>query len=287
MNNDGTYDAVSAVITGILKIPYKAVVSRSYRSGSGFYSSGRRGQRVSKRMRLSRGSIRSVSWTVTRIREVPDTSAVSIHLNHGDGTSEEVLGPDISGVFSRLDVGDINGDGIQDVVGSVQGRGEEVLVFYGNGDGTLAEPITIATPGRKNQKIFFNDWNGDDQTDIAWFTTPLDSEILINIMPQTPTTATATTPTAEPAPTSDPAAEPTSGDAPTNMDANAEPAEIEGSITNIGAGFIEVSDTQVWHTSSTVLKFNDVSDFAIGLPVQLKGNWTTDGQIVATNLEIN
>lgn len=62
---------------------------------------------------------------------------------------------------------------------------------------------------------------------------------------------------------------------------------MEGSILNIGSGFIEVDGITVSYTGDTILIFNDVPDFAIGLPVQLKGSWTTDGQIVAEQIEVN
>ncbi len=306
MNNDGIFDFVSAVVTGTKMVPYKVYYSGGYRVGGGF-SSGRRGQRVAKRWRLSRGRVRSFSWSYTRYREEPDTSAISITLNHGDGSSQQILGPDITGVFNGIKVGDVDGDGIQDVIGLVQSKGNEILVFNGIGNGGLNSPVTVATPGRSSRPLFLNDWNGDDQADIAWFETPIDSEKLIHIMFQTPTTdpapepdpapdpapepdlAPEPNPAPEPDPATDPAPEPDPepSDVPTNIDTNAEQAEIEGEISNVGTGFIEVDGTKVWHTSSTVLKFNDVSGFAVGLPVQVKGNWTTDGQIVATDLEVN
>ena len=205
----------------------------------------------------------------------PDTSAISITLNHGDGTTEQILGPDITGVFNRIKVADVNGDGFLDVVAEVQWENEEILIFNGMGDGSLAAPVTIATTGRGGQLLYLNDWDGDDQADIAWFKNKVDSERQIHIMFQTPD------------PNQPPAPDPAPGNVPTNIDTNAETAEIEGAISNIGSGYIEVNGIKVWHTSSTVLQFNDVSGFAVGLPVQVKGNWTTDGQIVATDLEVN
>lgn len=212
MNADNISDSITAAITGYTTGTYNVVFQSARRiGGAGFYSSGKLGQRVSKRLRLSNYKVRSISWTVTRTRDVPDTSAISIKLNHADGSNEHILGPDITGIFSNVYVADINGDGIRDAIGSIQWKGDELVVFHGNGDGTLGEPIIIDTPGRQGKEVFFDDWNGDNSTDIAWLTVPADSESLINIMFQIPPETTT-----DPAATDPNATDPTTYNRPNN-----------------------------------------------------------------------
>ena len=63
--------------------------------------------------------------------------------------------------------------------------------------------------------------------------------------------------------------------------------EGEGSITAVASGAIEINGVITYYNDATNIKFNDVTDFAVGLPVQYKGILAADGTITATDLEIN
>lgn len=66
-----------------------------------------------------------------------------------------------------------------------------------------------------------------------------------------------------------------------------EPVEGEGVITSVGDGYIGIDGVITHYDDSTRIQFNDVSDFAIGLPVQYKGVLQDDGSILASDLEVN
>lgn len=63
--------------------------------------------------------------------------------------------------------------------------------------------------------------------------------------------------------------------------------EGEGDILAIGVNYLDLTGVRVYFNSATVIKFNDVSDFAIGLTVQYKGIQDENGVITATQLEVN
>ncbi len=66
-----------------------------------------------------------------------------------------------------------------------------------------------------------------------------------------------------------------------------EAVEGEGTITAVGAGSIGIDGVVTYYDGTTVIKFNDVSDFAVGLAVQYKGTIHADGTMTATDLEVN
>lgn len=66
-----------------------------------------------------------------------------------------------------------------------------------------------------------------------------------------------------------------------------EPVEGEGSITALGNGELQVDGQTLIYNSVTVIKFNDVSGFSVGLPIQYKGVLDENGHIIATDLEVN
>lgn len=66
------------------------------------------------------------------------------------------------------------------------------------------------------------------------------------------------------------------------------PIEGEGAITAVHSALsIEIDGESLSISDATVVKFNDVSDFAIGLAIQYKGVMTTAGVIEASVIEVN
>ncbi len=64
--------------------------------------------------------------------------------------------------------------------------------------------------------------------------------------------------------------------------------ESDGTITAVGADYVEVSDgNRVYHDGNTRLTFNDVPGFATGLPIQYKAVPQADGRLLATVMEVN
>lgn len=57
-------------------------------------------------------------------------------------------------------VGDINGDGIEDLVTAT-------AVLLGNGDGTFQAPLNYTVPGNQAYWAVLGDFNGDGKTDVA------------------------------------------------------------------------------------------------------------------------
>lgn len=63
--------------------------------------------------------------------------------------------------------------------------------------------------------------------------------------------------------------------------------EGEGTVTAFGDGYVEIDGVVLSYSASTVIKFNDVPDFAVGLPIQYKAERLEDGSIRASVLEVN
>ena len=63
--------------------------------------------------------------------------------------------------------------------------------------------------------------------------------------------------------------------------------EGEGTIFSLGEGLLEVSGRRLNITDGTSIMFNDVSRYAVGVPVQHKGLQDSSGAITLTLLEVN
>ena len=66
-----------------------------------------------------------------------------------------------------------------------------------------------------------------------------------------------------------------------------EAVEGEGTITLVGGDFIEIDDLPVYFSEQTMIKFNEVTGFAVGLAAQYRGIRDAHGLVTATDLEIN
>jgi hypothetical protein len=115
---------------------------------------------------VSAGSDAVVSADFNCDGRIDLASAGGLLMGNGDGTFQSALSlPPIGG--SRLVVGDFNGDGNPDLVGStfpVWGFAGEMSVLLGNGDGTFAQPIVI---GDAVWTLTARDVNGDGKHDLV------------------------------------------------------------------------------------------------------------------------
>lgn len=278
MNGDGLSDTVDAVATSFMQIPYTVVLFDFCGGGRTFY----------KVRGSGRGSGRYRPWrptpgvrcrgTTTRYRTEIRTTAVQVVLNNGDGTTSTLLGPDVTGVIQSLIATDLDNDGTEDVLASLD-DGHTVALFYGNGDGTLVGPDILDVP-HGSQDLIVDDWNGDGYADIAWFDLPLETDHTLQVMFQVPPADASTSPPPE---------EPVPADQPTTpTTSSGETIEVEGAITGVEADSIVVEDVIVRYTDATTIKFEDGFglSFAIGQPTQVKGTAHTDGSITAIKIQI-
>ncbi len=183
--------------------------------------------------------------------------------------STVLVDPNAAGIYA-----DFNGDGVDDFIVDDDGQ---VKVFAGTGTGFDA--AFAGFPIGEARLLTVGDFNGDGTLDA----------IVVNAIPEyvgnstiVPLFQVAELDTAEPfpTPTPDPAPAPNPAPAPTGT-----PVELEGTITEVGEGYIVIDGTRVTYTSDTAVKFNDVSAFEVGLPAQMKGIDTGDA-VVATDIEV-
>jgi hypothetical protein len=102
-----------------------------------------------------------------------DRSQVFILLGVGNGTFLQqptlTLTPDTFGVDATdIDVADLNGDTVEDLVVALPLNGSRTAIVIGNGDGTFRQPQVISEPGqRAPQYQVVADFNRDGKLDIA------------------------------------------------------------------------------------------------------------------------
>jgi hypothetical protein len=100
------------------------------------------------------------------------SNSVSMLLGNGDGTFQTARFFAAGNHPQSATVSDVNGDGVFDLVvtnpGSTTSPGA-VSVLLGNGDGSLAQPITTATAtgGFSTNSVVMADFNGDGRPDAA------------------------------------------------------------------------------------------------------------------------
>jgi len=94
---------------------------------------------------------------------------VAVLLGNGNATFQAVRTFASGSTFGGLDAGDVNGDGIPDVVMTNAGfsnyPNHNLAVMLGNGDGTLAAPVTFAA-GNGPESVAVSDVNGDGVADL-------------------------------------------------------------------------------------------------------------------------
>jgi hypothetical protein len=92
--------------------------------------------------------------------------AISVALNNGDGTFQKAKTFSTGAVTFNPIVGDFNGDGKMDVATTtIAFHANTILVFLGNGDGTLQPPIS--SPVSYDGNLAAGDFNHDGKLDIA------------------------------------------------------------------------------------------------------------------------
>jgi len=96
-------------------------------------------------------------------------NSVSVLLNNGDGTFHPRQAYDTGYQPGAIAVGDVNGDGIPDVIVANSGNGQKlgntISILTGNGDGTFQLQRTIATVSLPDS-VVFADVNGDGRPDL-------------------------------------------------------------------------------------------------------------------------
>jgi hypothetical protein len=104
--------------------------------------------------------------TTDRVTKQP-AGVISIQLGKGDGTFQTAVNYPAGSDAESLAIGDLNADGIPDVVVSNL-RAGTVAVLLGNGDGTFQAAVHYAAAvGKRSNIVALGDFNGDGFMDLA------------------------------------------------------------------------------------------------------------------------
>ena len=90
---------------------------------------------------------------------------VSVLFNNGDGTFQSPVAYDTGGSPASVAIGDLNGDGISDIV-AANATSDSVSVLLGNGDGTFQARTDYAA-GSTPYSVAIADFNGDNKQDLV------------------------------------------------------------------------------------------------------------------------
>jgi len=96
------------------------------------------------------------------VADQPGTNSVTIFLGNGDGSLTLKTNYNLGFGASTVAIGDLNGDGIPDLV---VGAGSSVYVMLGNGDGTFGPRVNFPV-GNNVEALAIADVNNDGQPDI-------------------------------------------------------------------------------------------------------------------------
>jgi hypothetical protein len=112
-------------------------------------------------------------------------TVIEAMLNKGDGTFQAAQAITPQANLEALAVGDVNGDGKQDLVVST-GNGftssaGNVLVYLGNGDGSFQKPSSLSA-GAYPGPVTIADMNNDGHPDIVVYTTDSNSNPFLDIL---------------------------------------------------------------------------------------------------------
>ena len=99
------------------------------------------------------------------IAAATDLANVSIRLGDGSGTFPTLLNYGVGNGASGIDLGDVNGDGIFDLV-VANSSDMNISVLIGNGDGTFKSHVTYQA-GAMTSGVSLGDLNGDGFLDIV------------------------------------------------------------------------------------------------------------------------
>jgi hypothetical protein len=93
-------------------------------------------------------------------------SFVDVLLGNGDGTFQPAISSAGGGDSPWIVVGDLNGDGIPDLVTANYNTANTVSVLLGNGDGTFKSHVDYAT-GTSPYAVAIGDFDGDGRPDLV------------------------------------------------------------------------------------------------------------------------